>query len=217
MSTPDAAPAPTELARAIEARYTALATTAASLSCGSALDAAALRPGETVVDLGCGRGRDLVRAAGEVGPRGRAVGVDANDAMLAAARAAAAGLPNVELVRGDIAAVALPGAAADVVVSSCTINHARDKAAVFREVHRLLRPGGRFVVSDVVSVRELPAAVRRDPAAWAACLGGAIPEREYLAAIAAAGLADVRVVRRTAPYEKGGVEVLSLTVVGRRP
>jgi SAM-dependent methyltransferase len=145
------------------------------------------------------------------------VGVDANEAMLAAAREATAGLPNVTLVRSELASVAVPGAEADVVVSNCAINHARDKAAAFREIHRLLRPGGRFAVSDVVAVRELPAAVRGDPAAWAACYGGAIPEPEYLGAIAAAGLADVRVVRRTAPYEKGGALVLSITVVGRRP
>ncbi len=209
-------PASPELARALEARYTPLATTAASLSCGGALDVAAPRAGETVVDLGCGRGGDVLRAAALVGPDGLAVGVDANDAMLEAARARAGDLPRVRFLKGELAAVPLPDGRADVVVSNCAINHAPDKAAAYRELHRLLRPGGRFAVSDVVAEEELPASVRHDPAAWAACYGGAIPEADYLAAIAAAGFSSVRVVRRTAPYERGGVRVLSITVEGVR-
>jgi len=113
--------------------------------------------------------------------------------------------------------VPVPAGLADVVVSNCAINHALDKAAVYREVARLLKPGGRVVVSDVVSEAPLPEAIRSDPAAWAACYGGAIPEAEYLAAIEAAGLTALRVLRRTAPYEKGGARVLSLTVEARRP
>lgn len=202
---------------ALDARYGALAAEGGSLSCGGALDVAAPREGEVVVDLGCGRGGDVVRAAGLVGPAGLAVGVDANASMISEARARAGDLPRARFVRGDLEAVPLPAARADVVTSNCAINHAPDKAAVYREIHRLLRPGGRFAVSDVVAERELPEAVRRDPAAWAACYGGAIPEAEYLEAVAAAGLADVRVVRRTAPYERGGVWVISITIAGTRP
>ncbi len=209
--------APPDLDRALEARYSPLASAQGSLSCGSVLEHAAPRAGETLVDLGCGRGRDLLRAAEAVGPGGRAIGVDANDSMIGAARELAAGHPQVRLVRADVAHVPLPDGEADVVVSNCAINHAPDKGAVYREVHRLLRPGGRFVVSDVVSESTLPDSVRNDPSAWAACYGGAIPEPEYLAAMTAAGLADVAVVRRTAPYEKGGVRVLSITLKGRRP
>jgi arsenite methyltransferase len=205
------------LEEAVEARYTALATSPGSLSCGGALEVGRPRPGETVVDLGCGRGGDAIRAAAMVGPAGASIGVDANEAMLAAARGRAGATANVRFVRADLAAVPLPDGAANVVVSSCAVNHARDKGAVYREIHRLLRPGGRFAVSDVIAERELPEAVRRDAAAWAACYGGAIPEAEYLAAIHAAGFVDVHVVRRTAPYEKGGVNVLSITVQGRRP
>jgi SAM-dependent methyltransferase len=102
-----------------------------------------------------------------------------------------------------------------VVVSNCAINHAPDKAAVYREVARLLAPGGRAVVSDVVSEAVLPDSVRADPAAWAACYGGAIPEADYLAAVEAAGLVEVRVLRRTKPYDKGGVRVHSLTLESR--
>jgi arsenite methyltransferase len=207
---------PDALGRAVQARYTALADTPGSLSCGGALDVAEPLPGETVVDLGCGSGRDVVRAAAMIGPGGLAIGVDANEAMLAAARRRAGSLSRARFIRCDLAAVALPDARADVIVSSCAVNHAPDKLAVYREIRRLLRPGGRFAVSDVVAERELPEAVRRDPAAWAACYGGAIPESEVLAAMAAARLTHVRVVQRTAPYEKGGVRVLSLTIEGRR-
>lgn len=210
-------PASDALEDAVRVRYAGLAAQSGSLSCGGALDVAAPRPGETVVDLGCGRGGDVLRAAARVGPHGLAVGVDANDAMLAAARQRGRGIAHAVFLRNDLTRVSLPGGRVDVVISNCAINHAPDKGAVFREIHRLLRHGGRFAVSDVVAERDLPEAVREDPAAWAACYGGAVIEAEYLGAIAAAGLAYVRVVRRTEPYEKGGVRMLSITVVGRRP
>jgi SAM-dependent methyltransferase len=206
-----------EVARASAARYGALATSGESLSCGRALDVGEPREGEHVLDLGCGRGADVARAARRVGPTGSATGVDASDRMVTAATEAVRGVANARVVRGDLAHVPLPDASADVVVSNCAINHAPDKAAVYREVFRLLRPGGRFAVSDVVSEEVLPESVRSDPAAWAACYGGSIPEPDYLAAIGAAGLRDVAVVRRTEPYEKGGVRIRSVTVTGRRP
>ncbi|BDG02243.1 methyltransferase domain-containing protein [Anaeromyxobacter oryzae] len=217
MALPGDPPPPADLQRALETRYGALAATTQSLSCGSVLELAALRDGETVVDLGCGRGGDVLRAAAAVGDRGVAIGVDSSPAMIAAARAPSADRHRIRFLLGDLAAVPLPDGAADAVVSSCAINHAPDKPAVYREIRRLLRPGGRFVVADVVSERPLPDAVRGDPAAWAACYGGAIPEADYLAAIAGAGLADVSVLRRSAPYERGGVRILSITVAGMRP
>jgi len=216
MADRDDIPASDAIVHAVTVRYGALATSAGSLSCGGSPDVAAPQPGETVVDLGCGRGGDIARAAALVGSGGVAIGVDASEAMLAAARLRVDGLGNVRLVRSDLASVALPAESADVVVSNCAINHAPNKRAVFREVHRILRTGGRFAVSDVVAERELPPEIRGDPAAWAACYGGAIPEPLYLAAIAAAGLDGVTVVRRTDPYEKGGARVLSITVQGRR-
>jgi SAM-dependent methyltransferase len=212
----DRQPPASDLAGALQARYGALASSAGSLSCGDAVGAAGPREGETIVDLGCGRGGDVLRAAALVGPAGLAIGVDASEAMLEQARQRAAGEARVRFVRGDLAAVPLPDRCADAVVSSCAVNHAPDKGAVYREIHRLLRPGGRFAVADVVSDRPLPDDVRRDPAAWAACYGGAIPEADYLDAVAAAGFSDVRVTRRTAPYLRGGVSVHSITVVGTR-
>ncbi len=197
---------------AVAMRYGALAAQGANLSCGGALDAAAPVAGEVVLDLGCGRGGDLLRALERVGSTGAALGVDASPQMVQAARARLAGRRNAWALLADLAAVPLEDGLADVVVSNCAVNHATDKPAVFREVKRLLRPGGRMVVSDVVSQAPLPDSVRRDPAAWAACYGGAIPEAEYLAAVEAAGLRGVRVLRRTAPYRKGDVLVLSVTI-----
>lgn len=206
------------LQQAVTARYDGLACcTPGSLSCGSALEVAAPAAGEIFVDLGCGRGRDVIRAAGRVGPSGQAIGVDLSEEMLARARADVPPfLPNVRFVRSDLAALDLPDALAHVIASNCTINHAPDKGAVYAEIHRVLRPGGRFVVSDVIAESELPEAVRRDPAAWAACYGGAIPEDEYLAAVRGAGFGDVQVVERSEPYVKGGVRVYSLTLKGTK-
>jgi SAM-dependent methyltransferase len=210
-------PAPPAIEAAVAARYATLASTCGTLSCGAALELAAPIAGETVVDLGCGRGRDVLRAAALVGPGGLAVGVDVSEEMLAEAARRTAHAANVRLVKSTFAPLALASGAADVVVSNCAINHAPDKEAVFREIRRVLRPGGRFVVSDVVAERELPGSVRSDPQAWAACYGGAVPEADYLAAARRGGLDEVRVLHRTEPYEKGGVRVLSLTIEGRRP
>jgi SAM-dependent methyltransferase len=210
-------PSPETLTAAVTARYATLASACGSLSCGAALDLAAPRPGETVVDLGCGRGRDVLRAADLVGAGGLAIGVDVSDEMLAEAARRTALATNVRLVRSPMAPLDLAAGIAHAVVSNCAINHAPDKAAVFREIHRVLRPGGRFVVSDVIAERELPESVRSDPAAWAACYGGAIPERDYLAAARGAGLDELHVLHRSEPYDKGGVRVLSLTLRGKRP
>lgn len=209
---------PPTLNRAVEGRYARLASSCCSLSCGEALDLADPRPGETLVDLGSGRGQDVIRAAGRVGSSGRAIGVDSTDAMLEKARASVPPfLANASFVKSDLAALDLPDGIADAVVSNCTINHAPDKEAVYREIFRILRPGGRFVVSDVIAEQELPEAVRRDPEAWAACYGGAIPEPDYLSAVGRAGFWGAEVLDRTEPYEKGGVLVRSITIRGRKP
>ena len=199
---------------AVGNRYAALSTSCCSLSCGEALDLAAPTKGEVLVDLGCGRGQDVIRAAGRVGPTGAAIGIDMTDEMLEMARKAAPPfLGNVRFERCDLADLSLGDATADVVISNCTINHATDKEAVYREIHRVLRPSGRFVVSDVIAREELPESVRNDPDAWAGCYGGAIPEDAYIDAIAEAGF-KVEVLHRSEPYEKGGVMVRSLTIKG---
>jgi len=210
-------PNPAVLSSAIQERYTGLAACCCSLSCGNALELAAPTAGEVVVDLGCGQGRDVLRAAGMVGSTGRAIGIDMTEAMLQTARKSVPPfLNNVKFVRSELASLDIPDSAADAVISNCTINHAPDKAAVYREIRRILKPGGRFVVSDVIADQELPESVRNDPAAWAACYGGAIPESEYRAAIGSAGFKELEVLHRSDPYEKGGVQVRSLTVRGYR-
>jgi SAM-dependent methyltransferase len=166
------------------------------LGCGAPLAHAALRPGETVLDLGSGAGFDAFLAAREVGPSGRVVGVDMTDDMLARARdnAARAGVDNVEFRKGLIEALPVDDASVDVVVSNCVINLVPDKAAAYREAARVLRPGGRLVVSDVVLDAPLPAAVVASAEALTGCVAGAALRADYLGTIAAAGLVDVEVL-----------------------
>jgi SAM-dependent methyltransferase len=166
------------------------------LGCGAPLTAAAPRPGETVLDLGSGAGFDAFLAVGAVGPTGRVIGVDMTDDMLAKARANAerAGHGNVEFRKGLIEALPVEDASVDVVISNCVINLTPDKAAVYREVARVLRPGGRLVVSDVVLDAPLPPAIANDVNALVGCVAGAALRGEYLEAIRAAGLVDVEVL-----------------------
>jgi SAM-dependent methyltransferase len=187
----------------------------ASLGCGAPIDAASLQPGETVVDLGSGAGLDIFLAADRVGPAGRAIGVDMTPQMIAKARANAArlGAANVEFRLGEIEHLPVPDESVDVVISNCVINLLPNKRPAFEEAYRVLRPGGRLVVSDIVSSRPLPEELKR-PDRWTACLGGAIPERDYIGAIKAAGFTDVAVLSKR-DYE-GGL-LLSATVRAVKP
>ena len=179
------------------------------LGCGAPLAAAALREGETVLDLGSGAGFDAFLAARAVGPTGRVIGVDMTDEMLAKARGNAhqAGVGNVEFRKGFIEALPVADASVDVVLSNCVINLVPDKAAVYREVARVLRPGGRMVISDVVLNAPLPAVIAADVAALTGCGAGAALRDQYLATIGAAGLCDIEVV------SDKGFGVLALTMV----
>ncbi|MGF1465633.1 MAG: arsenite methyltransferase [Sandaracinaceae bacterium] len=180
---------------------------ASSFGCGNPLAFAGVEPGQTVVDLGSGAGLDLLIAAEKVGSAGRVIGVDMTDAMLEAARAHAerAGFGDViELRKGHIEALPLDDASVDWVISNCVINLSPDKPAVFRELHRVLRPGGRFSVSDIV-VETLPDWIRRHDAAYAACIAGAISEAEYVGGLRAAGLVDVEVSERLV-YDRAQIE-----------
>jgi len=168
---------------------------AASLGCGNPTALADLRPGETVLDLGSGGGIDVLLSAGRVGPTGFAYGLDMTDEMLALAERnrAAAGAANVRFLKGHLEAIPLPDAAVDVVVSNCVINLTADKPRVLREAFRVLRPGGRFAVSDVVVQGRLPEALRRDMEAWAGCVAGALEEGEYRRHLEEAGFEEVEV------------------------
>ncbi len=180
----------------------------ASLGCGNPTALAELRPGETVLDLGSGGGIDVLLSAKRVGPTGFAYGLDMTDEMLALAEKnrVAAGATNVKFLKGHIEAIPLPAAAVDVVVSNCVINLSPDKGRVLREAFRVLRPGGRFAVSDVVLQGEFPPELRRDIESWAGCVAGALEEGEYRRLLAAAGFVDVemQVTRVHDPKELSG-------------
>ncbi|MCC7179066.1 MAG: arsenite methyltransferase [Acidobacteria bacterium] len=168
----------------------------ASLGCGNPTALAELKAGETVLDLGSGGGIDVLLSARRVGPTGTAYGLDMTDDMLALAREnqKKSGLTNVEFLRGEIEHIPLPDNSVDVIISNCVINLSADKDAVLREAFRVLKPGGRFAVSDVVvRGRDVPAEVRRNMELWIGCVAGALEETEYRQKLAAAGFGDVDV------------------------
>ena len=168
-----------------------------SFGCGDPLAMAGVQPGDTVLDLGSGAGIDLLLAAKHTGPEGRVIGVDMTDAMIERARAniAEAGLQNVEVRKGVIEQLPVDDASVDLLISNCVINLSPDKPAVFSEIARVVKPGGRFSISDIV-VDELPQWVRAIPEAYSACVTGAIPEADYLQGLRDAGLEDIEVVGR---------------------
>jgi arsenite methyltransferase len=165
----------------------------ASLGCGNPTALAELRPGETVLDLGSGGGIDVLLSAKRVGPTGKAYGLDMTDEMLALAREnqKKAGATNVEFLKGEIEKIPLPDDSVDVVISNCVINLAADKDKVLREAFRVLKPGGRFAVSDVVVRGAVPADVRKSIELWIGCLAGALEDGEYRAKLAKAGFGKV--------------------------
>ena len=167
----------------------------ASLGCGVPTAVADLHEGETVLDLGSGAGADVLISARRVGATGKAIGLDMTDEMLALARAnaAEAGVANVEFVKGYLEDIPLADASVDVVISNCVINLAGDKQRVLAEAARVLRPGGRFAVSDVIADEGMDAATRADMAAYTGCIAGALTEAEFRAALTSAGLTDIEI------------------------
>jgi arsenite methyltransferase len=173
---------------------------AASLGCGNPTALADLHPGETVLDLGSGGGRDVLLSARRVGPTGKAYGLDMTPEMLDLARRnqAEAGVENAEFLPGTIEAIPLPDASVDVIISNCVINLAADKDPVLAEAFRVLKPGGRFAVSDVVLLKPLPEAAQRAMRLWTGCVAGALTDTEFVAKLIAAGFSDAGVeVTRT--------------------
>ena len=167
----------------------------ASLGCGNPTALAELRAGETVLDLGSGGGIDVLLSARRVGPTGKAYGLDMTDEMLALARRnqAEAGVTNAEFVKGEIEAIPLPDASVDVIISNCVINLSADKDRVLAEAFRVLKPGGRFAVSDVVVRGPVPAEIRRNMELWVGCIAGALEESDYVARLRRAGFENVAV------------------------
>ncbi|MBL8292334.1 MAG: arsenite methyltransferase [Bryobacterales bacterium] len=165
----------------------------ASLGCGNPTALAELKAGEVVLDLGSGGGIDVLLSAKRVGPTGKAYGLDMTDEMLALAREnqRKAGIENVEFLKGEIEHMPLPDQSVDVIISNCVINLSADKDRVLAEAFRVLKPGGRFAVSDVVVRGEVPAEVRRSVELWAGCIAGALQDTDYTAKLAGAGFVDI--------------------------
>jgi ubiquinone/menaquinone biosynthesis C-methylase UbiE len=187
----------------------------ASLGCGVPTAVADLYEGETVLDLGSGAGADVFISARRVGRTGRAIGLDMTDEMLELARAnaLAAGVSNVEFVKGYIEEIPLPDASVDVVISNCVINLAADKNKVMAEAARVLRPGGRFAVSDVIADPDMDDQTRADVAAYTGCIAGALTEEQFRAALTAAGLTDIEIRATHRVHEHAG----SAIVRARKP
>ena len=187
----------------------------ASLGCGVPTAVADLRDGDVVLDLGSGAGADVLISARRVAPSGRAIGLDMTDEMLALARsnAAAAGVENAEFVKGYLEQLPLADASVDVVISNCVLNLSNDKPAVLREAARVLRPGGRFAISDVVADADMDAATRADVAQWTGCVAGALTREEFQRALAAAGFVDVEIRETHRVHAYAG----AATVRARKP
>ena len=209
----------TELTTRIENRYNELAESSCCLSCGGAVDLAVPQKGEVCVDLGSGRGRDVLRLAQEVGPEGFAHGIDTAEKMLVRARREAEklGIENALFHDAELHSTGLADGSVDLVISNCTINHAPDKDAVWAEIFRILKAGGRFVVSDIYSTADVPTEYRDDPDAVAECWAGAVTRDEYLDTLRRTGFEAVQILEESAPYEKGAIQVASVTMAGLRP
>ena len=179
----------------------------ASFGCGNPTALTPLHAGEVVLDLGSGAGLDVILSARRVGPSGKAYGLDMTDEMLAAANAnkAKLGITNAEFLKGHIEAIPLPDNSVDVVISNCVINLSFDKDAVFREIHRVLKPGGRMAVSDIVTLKPLPEWLRKNLAAWTGCLAGALGVDEFKSKLTTAGFSDpeLEVIRIYDPVDLG--------------
>jgi arsenite methyltransferase len=171
------------------------------LGCGNPVALANLKEGETILDLGSGAGIDVFLAAQKVGPKGKVIGVDMTQKMVERAKAIATkhGYKNVEFRLGEIEALPLEDETADIIISNCVINLAPDKLKVFKEAHRVLKPGGRLMVSDLVTEGELPEAVKRSFDAWAECIAGALEKSDYINKIKKAGFKNVKIVSQK-PY-----------------
>jgi SAM-dependent methyltransferase len=189
--------------------------TMASLGCGNPTAVAELGAGETVLDLGSGGGIDVLLSAKRVGPTGKAYGLDMTDEMLALARAnqRKAGAENVEWLRGQIESIPLPAETVDVVISNCVINLSGDKPAVLAEVARVLKPGGRFAISDVIADEDMDDATRADMAEWTGCIAGALTRREFERALTAAGLEDIEIAETHRVHDKA----VSAIIRARKP
>jgi arsenite methyltransferase len=203
----------------INNRYSELAESECCLSCGGAINYAEPLVGEICVDLGSGRGTDVLRMAEAVGETGFVYGIDISDGMLEKARKNAEKfkVSNVRFVQSDLEKLELKDNVADLVISNCTLNHADNKQAAWNEIYRILKKGGRFVISDIYSTSPVPKEYKNDPVAVAECWAGSTTRDEYLKHLENAGFASVEIIEESAPYDKGKIKVASWTIAGKKP
>jgi len=204
------------ITEAINERYTQLSESSCCLSCGGAINHAKAQVGEVCVDLGSGRGNDVIRLAEEVGENGFVYGIDISEGMIAKAIANLEKfeVANAEILKAELENLPLESDTVNLVISNCTINHAANKQAVWNEVYRILKSAGRFVVSDIYATSTIAEEYRNDPAAVAECWAGAVTKDEYLTMLETAGFKDIIIYEESAPYAKGNAEVASLTISG---
>lgn len=202
----------------INNRYSVLAEDSCCLSCGGAVDHSKACEGEVCIDLGSGRGTDVIRLAETVGINGFAYGIDVTDNMIAKAEKTASkmGIENVKFIKSDLEAIPLPDETANLIISNCTLNHVGQKQKVWNEIYRLLKNGGRFVISDIYSSDVVPEEYANDPAAVAECWAGSIPKSQYMQIIKNAGFKNVRILEESAPYPKGKITVSSFTITATK-
>lgn len=203
----------------IQVRYSILAEDDnCCLSCGGAIDYSKAQSGEVCVDLGSGRGTDVIRLAEEVGETGFAYGIDVSDGMLKKAEknARKLGVKNVQFIKSELEDLKLKSNTANLVISNCTINHATNKFKTWSEIERILKNSGRFVVSDIYSIGEVPEEYRNDSQAVAECWAGATTKQEYLDTLNKVGFKNIEIIEESAPYKKGKIEVVSFTIAGKK-
>lgn len=203
---------------AINERYTQLSETSCCLSCGGAINHAKPQTGEVCVDLGSGRGNDVIRLSEEVGETGYVYGIDISEGMIAKAKANLEKfeVENAEILNAELEKLPLEDNSVNLVISNCTINHAADKQAVWNEISRILKPDGRFVVSDIYATSHIADEYRNDPTAVAECWAGSVRKEEYLTMLENAGFKNLIIYEESAPYEKGKAEVASWTIGGKK-
>ena len=202
--------------KAIDQRYTVLAQDTCCLSCGKAIEHTDVSPGDVCLDLGSGRGTDVLRMAEAAGPNGFAYGIDISDGMLEKARNTAdmLGVKNVGFIKSELEKLPLENNSVNLVISNCTINHASDKIKVWSEIYRVLKPGGFFTVSDIYSTLPVPHEYANDPEAVAECWAGAVTREKYFSILEKAGFKNISVIEESSPYDKGKIMVASFTVKG---
>lgn len=202
----------------INVRYSVLADDTCCLSCGGAIDKSEAKKGEVCIDLGSGRGTDVIRLAETVGETGFAYGIDITEEMIQKATKTATkmGIENAKFILSDLENINLPDETANLIISNCTLNHVSNKLKVWREIYRLLKNGGRFVISDIYSTDVVPEEYANDPVAVAECWAGSIPKTDYLKIIKKVGFNEVQILEESAPYPKEKIDVVSFTITATK-